>query len=716
MQNIWRALKLSFKYKLTIITSVLCALFLAICWGGNIAAVYPLVQISFQGQTLNDWYQIKVGEKTTLLQKIERELKEIQNQNEILQKELNDPSTPDQSEKEETLKKNDKRTKSLEIDQRSLQKELKWYRFAKPYIDRYAPQDPFLTVAWLMILVLVMTYIKSILGFVHGYLSGKIGMLCCVELRNTFFQKLLGYEANRFSQSGVSDAMSRFTGDIGTLSGGISLFYGKLVREPLKMIACIAGALFVSWQLLLFTCIFTPIIIFLIAWMAKTLKRVAKNSMAEMVSMFSQISETFRSIRVVKSFNREDYELEKFNKTNLACYRRGMKTAKYGSLTSPMTECLGMSVLVVAILMGAWLVIDQKTTIFGFRMSAQPLDLGSLILFYGFLIGAADPIRRLSDFFLQIQSSVAAAERVYEMIDQDIAVLDPENPVDIHPFDDQIVFHNVSYSYPKYANLNRMEGKVTFLSLIPFLKKKKIASEGASPELQTVLNNINLTISFGETIAIVGPSGGGKSTLLNLIPRFYDPSDGSITFDSIPYKDLRMKDIRDQIGLVTQEPVLFNDTVFENIRYGVPAASRKEVIEAAKKAYAHDFIENKLPDGYETNVGPGGGLLSGGQRQRIALARALLKNPRILLLDEATSQIDLQSEQYIHEALEKFVGSRTTIIVTHRLSAIRLADRIIVVQEGEIESIGSHDDLLKTSPFYASLWQVTKDEKHNNLP
>ncbi|MDO5581306.1 MAG: ABC transporter ATP-binding protein, partial [Planctomycetia bacterium] len=668
---------------------------------------------SFQGQTLNDWYEIKVKEKNDLLEKTAREQVEIRDQNQKIENELKAPDLPDRAEKEEILHKNKKRAKALAVDQKSLEKDLKWYGMAKPYIDQYAPQDPFLTVAWLMILVLITTYFKSVLGFVHGYLSGKLGMLCCVDIRNIFFQKLLGYEVNRFSQSGVSDAMSRFTGDIGSLSNGISLFYGKLVREPLKMFACLAGAIFISWQLFLCTCIFAPIALVLIVWMAKTLKRVARNSMAEMVSMFSQISESFRSIRVVKSFNREDFELEKFNKTNLACYRRGMKTTKYGSLSAPMTECLGMSVMVMAVLLGAWLVINQETSIFGIRMCSQPLDLGTLILFYGFLIGASDPVRRLSDFFLQMQGAAAAADRVYDMIDQEIALTDPENPVEIHPFDKKIVFQNVSYSYPKYANLNQMVNKITFWSLFAFLRKKKEAPKEVLPEMQIVLKKIDLEIAFGETIAIVGPSGGGKSTLLNLIPRFYDPSGGSITFDSIPYKDLRMKDLRDQIGLVTQEPVLFDDTVFENIRYGVPDASREAVIEAAKKAYAHDFIVNKLEKGYETSVGPGGGLLSGGQRQRIALARALLKNPRILLLDEATSQIDLQSEQYIHEALEKFVGSRTTVIVTHRLSAIRLADRIVVVQEGEIESIGTHEELLEKSPFYASLWQVKENDKHH---
>ncbi len=684
-------MRLTFKYKINIFFSFFCALALALCWGGNIAAVYPLVQISFQGQTVSEWYEIKVEEKGTKLLQLDRQIKELD-------------TIPADTESVKIMNKN--RQKSLILQKEDIEKELAWYHWSKPYIDKYAPGDPFLTVVWLMVIVLITTYIKSILGFFQGLLAGRLGMLGTMELRNTFFKRLLSFEVNHYSQQGVSDTISRFTNDIGSMSGGLSLFYGKLVREPLKMLVCVIGALMVSWQLFLFTGIFTPLVAFMISWMAKALRRVVRNSMVEMVSMYSQISETFRSIRIVKAFNREDRECDRFQKTNNACYQRGMKIAKYGSLTSPLTECMGMTMMIFAVMVGAWLVIYQKTTIFGIPMSSQPLDLGALILFYGFLIGAADPARRLSDFFVQIQGAIAAADRVYQLVDRNVQLVDPEHPREIGPFTDKIVLNNIYYSYPQYENLNIIQEKNNFFAS---WKRKKSPQEPQTHEEQggdsrIILKGISLEFKFGETVAIVGPSGCGKSTLLNLIPRFYDPTEGTITFDSIPYKEIRMHDIREQIGLVTQEPVLFNDTVLENIRYGAPDASREEVIEAAKMAYAHDFIMEELANGYDTNVGPGGGCLSGGQRQRIALARAFLKNPRIFLLDEATSQIDIRSEQYIHDALAHFVGNRTTIIVTHRLTAVRLADRIIVMQDGLIEHIGTHQELMESSPFYAGLW------------
>ncbi|MCL2347519.1 MAG: ABC transporter ATP-binding protein/permease [Planctomycetaceae bacterium] len=660
MSNFYRAIQKTFRYQWSIAFATFCALMIGCLWGGNITIVYPFVNVTFDGGNIPDW--------------VEQQLKEIRKQkSELLAQIVRKPDlsneNPPNTEK--------KRVKNSTVDNKkklvkAFQNEM-ILEFLQPWINRIAPRDAFNTVAFLVMFVLIGSVLKGIFTVLHSLTVARITGLSIMELRNDLYQKVLHHDPNSYSRSGIADAMSRLTGDVGSLAVGLDILYGKMVREPLKMIACLAFAAYISWQLLLLTLLLVPVAGFLIRWIAKSIKRSVRKSLEQGVRVFARIEESLRSIRIVRSFASERFEFGKFRRTNKTAFKLGMKIAKYGVLVNPITEIMGILMISLAILAGAHLVLHTPTSLCGLPLFGQEITKGGLLVFFALLAGAADPARKLSDIFSQFNAATAAADRVYELIDRVPEVRECEHPKSLLRFRDKIEIDHVSFEYEPGRE---------------------------------VLHDVSLTLKFGETIAIVGPSGCGKSTLLSLIPRFADPAKGELRIDGIPLRELKMRDLYHQIGLVSQEPSLFDETVYENIRYGSFFASRDEIIDAAKKANAHNFITQELSNGYDTMVGPGGSLLSGGQRQRIVLARAILRNPSLLLLDEATSQIDMASEKMIHDALLGFIGNRTTIIVTHRIGALAIADRIVVMRDGVIEHIGTHQELLESSPYYANMNRV----------
>ena len=666
MKNLFRAIRLTFRYKFSIVASICCAFLVGVLWGGNIGVITPpIVEICLKNDNFVDWLDRKIGENEVFRKKTTEKIAEMEQ--EIAAK----PNSPESKTAKQALSQ--------------IQNDFAWSQWyhalflrVQPTVNRFCPRDPFLTLVMIVAFAMAGTLLKAIFTILHTVLSARIAAKTICDIRNQMFQKIIRYEVNYFSQEGVSNVMSRLMSEVNSLSVGLTMFYGKLLREPVKMIACLVGAAMISWQLLLLTLVLVPAAAYSIRWLAKSLKRVVRRSLQQGVLLFSRLEEAIRSIRVVKAFTTERYEYGKFRQTNLWLYRLNMKTARYDSLTNPLTEVLGVSMICIAALAGSYLVMNQKADIFGIPMSNGPLSQSMLIAFFALLAGASDPARKLSDIFTHCQTAIVAADRVYELIDREIPVVDAPKAVRIPRHTKSITFDHVSFHY--------------------------------KPE-RPILQDVSLEIAFGETIGIVGPSGCGKSTMLSLIPRFADTTAGNVQIDGVAVRDARMQDVRRMMGIITQEPILFNDTVLNNIRYGSPYASEADAIEAAKNAFAHEFITNELADGYDTIVGPGGGLLSGGQRQRIALSRAFLCDPAILLLDEATSQIDLYSEQKIHEALAKFIGKRTTIIVTHRLSALSLADRIVVLRDGAIENIGTQQELLTRSPYFASLCQIDQSNQ-----
>jgi ATP-binding cassette subfamily B protein/subfamily B ATP-binding cassette protein MsbA len=662
MKNFARTLRLVLRYPGTLAASSVCAIMVAVLWGANIGGMYPIVEIIFgdqKGQTLQVWIDRRIEDEAANVRRIEERIA-------TLQQEL----TAAGPESRVSL------ASQLEAEHAELataQSILERREWLRPYIYDYLPHSAFQTIVFIVVLVIAGTLFKDIFLILDAVLVDRLTNLAAMDVRKTFFRRTLRMELGSFSESKTSELMARFTADMDSLHGGIQTLLGRAVREPLKMLACFVGAGLVCWRLLIVSLLIAPAIGYLISRLAASLKRANRRAMEEITQLYSILGETFANIKIVKAFTSERHERRRFHRNGKEIYRRAMKIARYDALVHPLTEMLGVSAISLCIVCGAYLVLNGETHVLGIKMTERPMSWGELLLFYGLLVGATDPARKLSDVFNRLQRAAAAADRIYQMLDREPAIRNRADAKPLQRHHRELVFRDVCFSY--------------------------------LPD-RPVLDRVTLRIAYGETIAIVGPNGCGKTTLASLVPRFYDPIAGSIEIDGCDLRGLRLRDLRRQIGVVTQEPLLFDDTVFNNIRYGAPHACEDDVIKAAQQAHAHRFIEQKLERGYSTNIGPGGARLSGGQRQRIALARAILRNPAILILDEATSQIDIESEQLIHKALELFVRNRTTILITHRLATLDLADRVLVMQSGRVHDFGTHAELLSRCDLYRRLYQL----------
>jgi ABC-type multidrug transport system fused ATPase/permease subunit len=496
------------------------------------------------------------------------------------------------------------------------------------------------------------------------------------DLRNTLHRHTMKADLAVLHQAGSSDLMTRFTNDTETLAVGLETLIGKVIREPLKALCCIALAGWVNWRLTVVVLALVPIAIVLISTIGRSMKRATRRYLESMSSIYRILQEGLQGIKIVKAFTAEPQERRRFFLETKNYFHKAMRIVRLEALTSPVTELVGVSAIAVAVLLGAFLVIGEneyeRTHVLGIRMADAPMDPESLALLYTLLAGVSDPVRKLSNVYGRIQRAAAACDRIFGFLDQSPTIVDcPQLPW-LERHDHSIEFHKVGFSYP-----------------------------GGPP----VLQNINLRIRFGETLAIVGPNGCGKSTLLSLIPRFYDPDAGRVTIDGCDLREVRLRSLRQQIGIVSQEPILFNDSIRNNIAYGNPHARMEEIEAAAKKAHADRFIA-ELTEKYDTVVGERAIRLSGGQRQLITIARAILRDPPILIMDEATSSLDVESESLVHQVLQQFVKGRTAVIVTHRFSTLELAHRIVVMNDGRIVDIGTHSELLNRCTLYARLHQI----------
>ena len=656
MKDFLRILRIAARQRVALLACVLTSLIVALLWGMNIGAMYPLVEVVFKGQSLPQYIDSKIAESSQKLDVIEKSIDErrlaIVN------------AAPDiRSGLELDLR-------YVELERNAIVASIDWLKWMQPSVVRYAPQKPYPTLLAIICVLMVGTVIKLLALSANLLIVQIITERTTMAVRAMFFRHALQLDLDGFGDTGSAQLTSRLTNDVGHISNGINTLLGRMVREPLKMIVCIGGAAFVCWRLLLFVLVVLPVVALITQNLSGAIRRASKRVMDEMSQMYGMLNEAFAGIRLVKASNTQGLERARFGQGLRTYYHRSMKMAIYNTAARSASEFLGTAVVCLAILAGGYLVVNQQTHLLGFRMSVRPLEVGEILLFFGFLIGASDPARKLAEVWSNLQRGIAASERLYEVIDRPIRVRNPEHAQSVSRPHRVIRFQDVHFRYP------------------------------AGPP---VLRGVNLTIRHGETIAVVGPNGSGKSTIVGLLCRFDDPQQGSVCVDDVPLDGMRIRDVRRRIGLVTQRTTLFDDTIENNIRYGSPSASFEAVVQAAKMAFADDFIRTKTPSGYATKLGNRGARLSGGQMQRVALARAFLRNPDILILDEATSQIDLESELLIHQALAKFLVDRTGILITHRPTSLAMADRIIVIEGGQIEDSGRHDDLLTRNRFYQSL-------------
>jgi ATP-binding cassette subfamily B protein/subfamily B ATP-binding cassette protein MsbA len=656
MKNFRRVIAIALKHRFTVAASLVCSLAVAILWGGNITAIYPVVDVIMNNKSIPQYLDEQRGLAVARIAELEPAVEQAS-------ADLAAASAGRRRDRHRQLS-------ALEDELSRKRRELARYDRWNPVAHEWLPTTAFKTLVWVCVGLLIGTLLKSAFRVAGAYYTGRICALVTLDLRKEFYRRTLRLDLATFRKTTTGDLLNRFTTDVNTAANGVQNVFGMVICEPMKIIVCLAGAAWVSWQLLLLTMVSAPLAGYAISRLASSLKRANRRAIEEMSTVYDRLEETFDGFKVIKAFTRESRERSRFHQQSKQFYRKQMRIWLYSSLVSPVTEISGIGIIVAAILCGGYLVLNQKTHLFGIRVSAEPLSHGWLTLFYCFLGGASDPIRRLTAIFNSLQQGAAASDHLYEVLDREPQITDPARPTPLPAQLGPVEFRDVSFHY--------------------------------KPE-EPVLDNVSLRVEPGETIAIVGPNGCGKTTLMNMVARFYDPTAGAVLAGGVDVRQLRRRDLLDRIGVVTQETLLFDDTVAENIRYGRPEATREEIVAAAERAHAHRFITEVLAEGYATRVGQGGNRLSGGQRQRIALARAILRDPDILILDEATSQIDVESERLIHEVLEEFIHGRTAFIITHRPSTLELADRIVVMEAGRILDVGTFGELAGRCPMFRRL-------------
>ena len=645
MNNFTRALRDAFRFWPLLAIATLCSIGNGALWGLNIGAMFPVIEVTIAGESLGQWIDGEITAGTERVAALDRQIATVREEIDSVVAAKNRSPI----EVADAVADHQYKISILETQRRAEQTGLSSSRRLKPYIDRYLPSSPFRTVLVVMAAIMVATGIKHVFQFTNTALVGIIAARITRRIQQSLYERALTLDPATFAQHGTSGFMAHITHTTNMLSSGITNVYGGAIREPLKMISCLIGAALICPRLLLLTLIVVPIVVGLLAVVSGRLKKVCRRLLEQSMGLHHVMFESLNHLRTVQAYGRERHEQGRFNVATLDMQRFGVKITMFNALNRPLTELLAIGMMATAILAGSYLVLYRTTTILGITMTDRPLGPGSLLIFFGLLVGASDPVRKMSTVISGINTGAVAANMLYPILDQQSRIQSPTSPVTVASPHREIAFNDVTFGY--------------------------------QPE-HPVLQNVSLSIPHGSTVAILGPNGSGKSSLIHLLSRFYDPDIGSVTMDGIDLREMDLSDLRRRTALVTQSTELFNETIRYNLAYADEGIDAGGIATHQLGSHA-DFIDG-LSEGIETVVGQGGNRLSGGQRQRIALSRALLRDPELLILDEATSQIDAMSEQAIFDEISAQRGRRTVIYITHRRELAAGADMVIDVDCGHI--------------------------------